>query len=329
MLPFQLGGAIHFYALIIFFPVGFITNILSLLVMTLKQNRQLSTCVYMSFIAVNDNIVLIVAADAWYRRQIDPNQITVWICKSKTYILHLFGTFGAYEIVLMTLDKVIAIKFPLKAKFLCTAKRAKILSVSNFLLFSIFHLPNLSFSNLVGNSKQCARYVADGWHVTAYMFLSTVTASFVPVISLFVMNIIIIRVVVQRGKQRSKNTSRNSERQITTMLLLVSMMFVILLVPFETREIYYNLSGIPNSPDEFAIFSFLFWFTIELFNLNYSINFFLYLLSGSKFRKDLKNLMCGKKYQEDNKSESRSRPEMSKETEDNVQETFDTITERF
>ena len=100
-------------------------NTLSLLVMTMKHNRHLSTCVYMSIIAVNDNIVLSVNFHRWVVENTALSIYTDTGCKVIVYLVHVFGSFGAYEIVLMTLDKVIAIKLPHKSAVLCTARKSK------------------------------------------------------------------------------------------------------------------------------------------------------------------------------------------------------------
>ena len=265
--------------------------------MTMKHNRCVSTCVYMSIIAVNDNLFLLLALHAWYNMHMDPWHFTKWLCKIKTYIVHASGTFGAYEIAFMTLDKFIAIKFPHKTKLLCTAKRAKILSFANFVFVSLYYLPNIYLSNLIENTTHCARYVKEEWYVTAYTYLSFILNPLLPVISLFAMNFIILRVVLGRKKIRTAKASNNSERQITIMLILVSVTFLVLLLPFEVRTIYYSFKGQPDNPKAFAVHNFLFILTIDLFGVNYGINFFLYLLAGTKFRRDFVSLIYKRKRQ--------------------------------
>ena len=177
---------------------------------------------------------------------------------------------------------------------LCTAKRAKISSVINFFTQVIFYLPNLDFSKSVGKGN-CARYVKEGWYITVYSYISLVVAV-VPVAMLFVMNIIIIREVWKSQQMRNQNQMRqkdknNTEVQLTIMLILVSSLFVILLLPFEIREIYYTIFSRGSSPKEYVIFSFVFDVTYELYNVNFGINFYLYFISGTKFRQDLLNLL--------------------------------------
>ena len=263
--------------------------------MTMKHNRNLSTCVYMSIIAVNDNIVLSLNFHRWLVENTAFSIYSDTGCRVIIYIVHVFGGFGAFEIVLMTLDKVIAIKLPHKSALLCTARKAIILSVINFFTIAAFYLPNLDFSKSLGKGD-CARYVKEGWYVTVYSYLSIIVSPVVPVTMLFVMNIIIIKTVWK--SQRMRNLNRTSqdkakgiEVQLTIMLILVSSLFVILLLPFEFREIYYSYVSKAETPKQYAIFIFVFDVTYELYNVNFGINFYLYFVSGTKFRRDLLNLL--------------------------------------
>ena len=264
--------------------------------MTMKHNRHLSTCVYMSIIALNDNVVLSVNLHPWLEENTGFHILTNSGCKIIIYLVHVFGGFGAFEIVLMILDKVIAIKLPHKSGVLCTAKRAKILSIINFFTIVIFYLPNLDFSRSVGKG-QCARYVKKGWYVTVYSYISLIVAPVVPVTVLFAMNIIIIKAVWKSQRMRNENQTvqqdknKSTEVQLTIMLILVSSLFVILLLPFEIREVYYSMVNKAETPKQYAIFTFVFDITYELYNANFGINFYLYFISGTKFRRDLLNLL--------------------------------------
>ena len=161
---------------------------------------------------------------------------------------------------------------------------------------AIFYLPNLDFSRSVGKSE-CARYVKKGWYVTVYSYISLIVAPVIPVAMLFAMNIIIIRAVwksqqMRNGNQRTQqDKNRGTEVQLTIMLILVSSLFVILLLPFEIREIYYSIVNKAETPKQYAIFTFVFDITYELYNTNFGINFYLYFISGTKFRRDLLNLL--------------------------------------
>ncbi len=279
----------------------------------------------MSIIAINDNIFLVLHADAWYGRNKNKDYL-VSICAERIFLITTIGTFGAYEIVLMTLDKVIAIRLPHKAQSMCTAKRAHIVSLAAFILCCVLSLPQLFFSSVITGTKQCARYVQEGWYVTAYMHLFMVIYPLIPVVLLLWSNFAIIKVLWQRRKLNiGKKTSRtnSSEAQITVMLILVSMMFLVLLLPFEIRTFYYFIAGRPTTAQAFATYMLAFTLTRDLHTINYCINFFLYLISGKKFRRDFKALFC-QTCSEENVSRSRnvsgSAAGSSKVSGDSVQE---------
>ena len=145
--------------------------------------------------------------------------------------------------------------------------------------------------------NDCIRYAKDGWYVTAYSYFAIAINPLLPIALLFAMNIFIIIAVwesqrlrqdAKTGQQHSRN--RTTEVQLTIMLILVSSMFIILLLPFESWTIYLRVSEKFKTPKEFARFTFIFNIVYELYMINYGINFYLYLVSGRKFRADLISL---------------------------------------
>ncbi len=250
----------------------------------------------MSIIAITDTLFLLQRFESWFANSFSDDFRTIIGCKLKIFAIHWVSTFGAYEIVLMTLDKVIAITIPHKAKSICTPKRAKLLSFLMFMILFVLNVPQFMFTSLIAGTKQCARYVVTAWYVTAYSYLYILLFPIVPVVLLFVMNTVIIRTVWKRRQLHSNTSERSnsSESQLTAMLVLVSLVFVVFLLPFETRAIYYYLAGKPATPEQYAVYFFLFHVTAALYLLNHCINFFLYLISGSKFRNDIRTLL-GKK----------------------------------
>ncbi len=265
--------------------------------MTIKHNRHLSTCVYLSFIAVSDSFKLCVDLYFWCVSNFCSYFATDLHCQLVVYSVTACSTSSAFEIVLMTMDKVIAVKIPHKAKLICTSERAKVLSVINFLSCCVFYLPFLNVTGLIPGTRQCVRFVRKSWYATAYTHTSFVVYPFIPIILLSVLNFLIIRIIwKRRGSDVYEHRSNKNrvEVQLTMMLLLVSVMFLLLILPFEMRELHYQFIGKNNTPEKYAIYIFMFHFTRELYLLNFGINFFLYLLSGSKFRKDLL-VLCSRK----------------------------------
>ena len=84
---------------------------------------------------------------------------------------------------------------------------------------------------------------------------------------------------------------KSAENQLTIMLLLVTVLFTVLLIPTYIRFIYLT-SVKSDTPSKFARSVFLFQLTYKLYVTNNGINFFLYCISGKKFRNDLKEILC-------------------------------------
>ena len=74
------------------------------------------------------------------------------------------------------------------------------------------------------------------------------------------------------------------------MLLLVTTLFLILLCPTYVRFIYLSFAD-PDTPLEYANQILIFQITVRLYMTNSAVNFFLYCISGKKFRNDLKEIL--------------------------------------
>ena len=290
---FKLGTIINKYWPTIILPIGLISNAICFLVMNMKHNRKFSTCRYMSIIAVNDNLVLLTSLFEWLTEFMIHFQYTTTICKIYIFIFYTILTFGAYQIMFMTFDKFYAIQFPLKAAHFCTPKRALKISIINLLTVVIICCPQIYFSGLIG---MCIRYTKDKWYTSIYAIIFILYYPVVPITSLFFMNFSIIKSLWQRRKNTdiTQNSKQHIEWQVTMMLILVSTVFVILLSPFEVRAIYVYFIGKGSTPKSFAKFALAFSITNALLYANNTINFYLYLLSGKKFRNDLQMLFGNK-----------------------------------
>ena len=116
----------------------FICNVLSFLVMNMEHNRRFSTCTFMSVIAVNDNIILLLGVYKWMMITFQNMIPTNLVCKLFMYFIHITWALSSYSIVFMTFDRATAVIVPHRAASLCTTKRARITSVVLFVVVSTF-----------------------------------------------------------------------------------------------------------------------------------------------------------------------------------------------
>ena len=97
--------------------------------------------------------------------------------------------------------------------------------------------------------------------------------------------------ISQRRKQSGKR--KESSRQLAIMLLSVSFAFLILTSPVSIRNVIYALGLFTvNSNRKSAQSALIIAITSRLILVNGVINFWLYSVTGRKFRQDLKNIIC-------------------------------------
>ena len=84
---------------------------------------------------------------------------------------------------------------------------------------------------------------------------------------------------------------KSAEHQLTTMLLLVTTLFLILLFPTYARYIYQSFVK-RDTPHKYVSSKLFYEISLALYGTNSRINFFLYCISGQKFRNDLKETIC-------------------------------------
>ena len=302
---FKIMNFINVYWFPFLIPIGLVGNTLSLLVMIKPSNRKMSTCIYMAAISVNDNIMMFMC---FYDYLVAVVQIHNWYpleCKF-LIIVALFALQNCtFLVVAMTVDKYIAIKWPHKAATYSTPRRAKIIVIFVYMFVFIYNIPHLFLSIIIGN--QCLAYGISSVIARLYSWLSFNLNAIIPFTMLIYMNYVIVKSVRKSRKMFAANERRTSEdvdqgmdtrqknlktaeNQLAVMLLLVTTLFLILLCPAYFRFIYLMLTT-RDTPFEYAKSILLFQITSKLYITNSGINFFLYCISGQKFRNDLKELL--------------------------------------
>ena len=152
-----------------------------------------------------------------------------------------------------------------------------------------------------------------------YYWLTFVLNCAVPFVSLLIMNIFIIKTLQKRTQSniiKSMRTQvqghregqgeniaqgqgklihmKNTDQQIYTMLLLVTFSYLILTTPAYIMLLYINLVNPLQSPYHYAAYILFVQVGEKAQTTNFGINFFLYVSSGKKFRKDLVDLFVNK-----------------------------------
>ena len=161
----------------------------------------------------------------------------------------------------------------------------------------MFHIPHLFISDSNGRFCVANRISAVNVFGAIYYWLSLVISFAFPFVSLLIMNSFIIHTLRQRskmdltrsdiqGQTETENTKgKSSDTQIFVVLLLVTFAFLTLTTPAYVL-IFYMSYHHGNTPQFYAGYHFLHHFGEKTYFTNNGINFFLYVMSGQKFRND-------------------------------------------
>ena len=220
-----------------------------------------------------------------------------------------------FQILAMTSDKYFAIKYPHKASVYSTPHRTRLIILTIFLLALGYNIPAFFLQGLDGDN--CHGFAVKGIFTKVLVWISAFVSGVIPFTLLVYINFHIVQTVrksrkqfhdkkneikdvVQRASKSEHDISSNriddpkdprrksksAENQLTVMLVLVAILFLVLNAPTYVRFVYTSLFK-AKTAREYASFFLFMQISQKLYLLNNCINFALYMGSGRKFRKEL------------------------------------------
>ena len=234
-----------------------------------------------------------------------------WYCALTNGILFSAFLCSTLLILSMTFDRFFSIIRPHKAATFNTVKRAKI-TIFAVVVFSIlYNIPHSFIST--HDHWQCLPYgkAMGKPYGQVYYWMSFVINYALPFVLLLAMNSVIIHKIRNRSclvkdvrgskanvsESQSFNTRiKSSESQMFAILLLVTFGFLILTTPGYLMFLFIMLVDFVKTPQLFAGYYLFYNIAHKLHTTYHSINFFLYVISGKKFRTDLSSLFVKRQH---------------------------------
>ena len=323
-------GLLH-YGTAITVGCGLLLNFLAFIVLISPRMQRQTTNTYLAALAVFDACVLVFNFMVGVLRGQNQDPINKafqdneWLCLLHSVVVELFNLLSVWMIVCFTVERCIAVYLPLKASTLISKKKTRgtVIGITVFLL--AFSLHKLFVSGFEGDSvfgyKAC---ITNRKKYPEAIFFYVAFNTALPTIAIIVLNSMIIFKVNQSQKIRKamsrygtktskgdKTAEKQAKRdtKVTKTLLVISSAYIILVLPLgitQMVELYWNnVRKEPPSADDPEqqllyidfmkrkhllkwIRAFFFFF----YQLNFAINFFLYILSTAKFRKELQSKFC-------------------------------------
>lgn len=316
-IEYRLSKLLTYYGYITEVVVGSVANILVLMIMI--GLKHLPICNYMAVLALADLSVLLVSClHRWLTIEIyDIYSLHTATCRIFTFQSYASFSLSAWLLVAMTVDRYIAITYPLKALRLSTVYRARTITAALIIVIALINCH--FFITLVVEEKRskqervCVSYAKYRYFVNSvWPWIDATIYSFLPFTFLIVFNFLIIRGYRKSATvhsalqgQRSEETAVASgqvSRRITFTLLTVTFTFIILTAPSAIlliiRPTVFNFKPTPTQTDYKTLAQYMLTASLAnfLMHANHCINFFLYVLTGHKFRQQFLNIfMCRKK----------------------------------
>ncbi|EFN81825.1 Rhodopsin, GQ-coupled [Harpegnathos saltator] len=232
--------------------LGLLGNCLSVCVFFGTKLRRASSSIYLGALAVSDSGFLVTIFVVWL------NMFHVHLfneqgfCQFFVYLSTLCSFLSVWLVVAFTVERYVAVKYPLRRQSLCTVARAKVVIIWLTILAVLLSSPVLLFSGprtvltRYGNATLC--YLVNGWEswATVYNGIDTVLTFAVPLTIIVIFNTLIARNLykldhirrtltiesdVSNEKDARAIRDRMPQTKVTKMLLLVSSAFLCLNMP--------------------------------------------------------------------------------------------------
>lgn len=253
--------------------LGLLGNCLSVCVFFGTKLRRASSSIYLGALAISDSGFLVTIFIVWL------NTFDVHLfnksgfCQFFVYFGSLCSFLSVWLVVAFTIERYVAVKYPLHRQSLCTVARAKIVITCLTVLALLLCSPILLFSGVreepAKNTTLCD--LVYGWESWANVYngIDTVMTFAIPLTMLVIFNTLIARNIyklehVRRTLTTKSDTSnekvarstreRPPQTKVTKMLLLVSSAFFCLNMPsFVMRLLvfYVNIDTRCSVPDQF------------------------------------------------------------------------------
>ena len=304
---------VHPFALTIICSIGLLANTLQFIVIIKSSLVKQTTGVYLRFLAVLDNIQLILHL---VYKFLDVKNISSFLCKTTMIGGATFAPLSWLILLIMTIDrwhlcfvKANSGKYKPKRRYafnICiTTLIVTILyySINEGIMFDLVSIPLNNIESPTGNTSM---YIVDtsqnqtmgnimicnvlpeygNVYIYVHAAIDVIFWRFIAPLIVTCCNISIIRFLHKYSRFVSTNNTISRqihENKITQMLVIITLCYVLLLVP---SGVYFGIAPFiyDDASDYVSLQNPAFLVTQDILLINHSINFFLYILSAKRFR---------------------------------------------
>lgn len=289
---FKVALIINKYYLYIICGIGIPGNIAAL-VTVWKMKPLSSSSIFMIALASMDTLTLVIK-ELYYQLTYFDIQMFDLGCQFFVFIGQFAGHYANWILVAMTTERFIAIRFPMKVQKICTKTKvitALLVIAVAMIVLNVHHFATVDEGYDSFSKYQCSTKKDHEFFMTKiWYWMDGVAFSVAPFCALIILNFFIINgirdsVKKQRDLTNLQQKQTKQHNQITVMLVTVSLVFTLLTLPNSVFFISRGYWDYKKSNYQIALHLLIYQLVFVLTDLNHAVNFYLYFLSGKKFRK--------------------------------------------
>ncbi|KAL6258558.1 hypothetical protein P5V15_010513 [Pogonomyrmex californicus] len=315
----------HLYYIPSIILLGLVGNLLSCVVFLKTHLKLRSSSYYLAALATTDFSFLMSLLLVWLNSTIGWKVFNNngW-CETLVYVSAVCSSLSVWLIVAFTVERFIAVQYPLHRPHMCTVARAKTIILVLTILALACHSYSFVTAGVVknqGGDDVCELKIEYLEIMQIISIVDSIASLIVPLVLIIVMNTMIMRNLLKFGRRfhqepgytancsnREKSDinlnqipvnvrsscrnlgSRFNQESITKMLVLISTVFILLNLPSYVIRlcVFFFALAKKNTPETLWCLQ---QFFMLLYYTNFSINFLLYAMCGITFRRCLEQIL--------------------------------------
>lgn len=286
---------INFIYKMVVFVIGCFGNVITVCVVQ-QITLQTVARITITILALSDllclisNFPVLIYPKFYHKSYFDVSNFT---CKIGNFTLVFFPFLSCLMVALLTVERAVAVAFPLKVKQVLSTKKllvSVIAAIAAYMIWVIFVAADHFIQpvhdesgSILYSSCQTANY----WE--AFQYTSLTLGAAVPLSVILVGNIMICIAVIRQRKTRTQLTNQNSTHNNDSQLILttisISVAFIALTSPL---AFYFAFGKLLVGEELFHDYNNVYYLTFDsIYYTNFSINFFFYVAFTKSFREKL------------------------------------------
>lgn len=293
--------------------VGIFGNTLSFIVMKSSTLRYKSYSHYLCALAVFDTLTLI-GREMMLIDELKLNMglpgffenFTNASCKIYNFCEHVCYLMSSWLIVVMAFERIVAVYFPFRTRTICKQSLAVVTIFTLLVVISytqVFRV--IMFGKSDGKCEAQLQY--NFTYVMLHTYFYQICLIFtLPVCLVLICNTMVLYKIhqIRKATENENSTTTRLTRftarryKTTFMLLTISFIYVLCTLPMIAVTlaflVVWEQRGIESAPFMYALKPYSDALEV-VFCMNYSVNFFVYVLSGRAFRRELQEMFHGRR----------------------------------